>query len=747
MRESYRESCYAPAPPMRRELFVLVAVAAVAFGVRVYPAWDAVFGGPAVNFLETDAWYHVRLTENQVRNYPWRVTVDPYAAVGGQFVAIAPLYDTITSTAVVLWRGRNADTRDVERAAAFVPPVLGTLSIIVMWLLARRLFDWRAGLIAAALLAVLPGHFMDRTMLGFVDHHALEALLALATLLAIVWSLRPRSTALPTSSRDVAAAGSFGLTVGLYLLGWSSGAFLVGIIGVWLLLLIPVCRSDETLTRSARIVGGGALLGLAIVVLFQDSRMHRYGSQIVALLGLTGISVVILMLASRGDRGTRRPIIATGLVAVVVSTVLLWARTPELFQQLVTDLGRLTPNPARMGVLEARPLFLYPGEWNWLQPWQFFRTGFYVGAIAILFFAARVWRSRDAGDLLVWIYAIATFAATIGQNRFGYYLVTACALLGGWLATRLLDWGAAANTAFAREAATAIVAGAMFAPNLAPSILLMPRSGSLAGYWLDSMTWLRANTPPPFRQSTGLGDEYYFARYPRDVVQQPDYAIMNWWDQGYWLIQRARRVPVSNPTQERAGIAARFYAETDEVRAVEMARQQRARFVLSDWELPFRLTPERTVMGRFQSVLDWAGATHAAYYEVYYRRENDAWSPLWVFHAPYYQSMAYRLAVIGGVGAVPANATTVITVADRTDSGGRSFREVLTLDTYATFEAALQAAASRPPEAMIVGLDPWQPAFPLTGLQSFVEVHAARTADQKATEAPWVRVFEVVGGS
>jgi hypothetical protein len=109
--------------------------------------------------------------------------------------------------------------------------------------------------------------------------------------------------------------------------------------------------------------------------------------------------------------------------------------------------------------------------------------------------------------------------------------------------------------------------------------------------------------------------------------------------------------------------------------------------------------------------------------------------------------MAYRLAVIGGVGAVPANATTVITVADRTDSGGGSFREVLTLDTYATFEAALQAAASQSPQAMIVGLDPWQPAFPLAGLQSFVQVHAARTADQKATEAPWVRVFEVVGGS
>ena len=51
---------------MRRELVVVAALAAAAFAIRVYPAWNAVFGQPAVNFLETDAWYHVRLVENQV---------------------------------------------------------------------------------------------------------------------------------------------------------------------------------------------------------------------------------------------------------------------------------------------------------------------------------------------------------------------------------------------------------------------------------------------------------------------------------------------------------------------------------------------------------------------------------------------------------------------------------------------------------------------------------------------------------
>src|SRR5690606_24742265 len=121
--------------------------------------------------------------------------------------------------------GRDASTGEVERVAAWLPPIFGTLTVVVLWLLARRLFDRRAALVAAALLTVLPGHFLDRTMLGFVDHHALEALLAVCVLFAIVRALETAS---------IAAATLTGLALGAYLLTWGSGVFLVAIIGAWL---------------------------------------------------------------------------------------------------------------------------------------------------------------------------------------------------------------------------------------------------------------------------------------------------------------------------------------------------------------------------------------------------------------------------------------------------------------------------------------------------------------------------------
>lgn len=722
---------------MGRDLAALAAIVVVAFGVRVLPAWETVFGGESVNFLETDAWYHVRLVESQVRNFPWRVTLDPYAAVGGQYVAIAPLFDTITAAIVVAWHGRGAETPAIERVAAFVPPVLGALAVIVTWALARRLFGRAAGLLAAALLAVLPGHFMDRTMLGFVDHHALEACLGLATVLAVV-----RGVAMPAS----AGAGVVGLALGLYLLAWSSGAFLVAILGLWLALAILVTPADVSRVHLARLMGGGALVALVLVLAVQDPRLHRYGSQVVGLAALSGLALIGWSVGDRVGRQGKRSLIAAGiLVTGVLSVALLWTLWPAVLDQIVIDIGRLTPNPARRGVLEARPLFLYPGEWNWWQPWQFFGTGFYVGLVALLLFPTRLWRKRQAGDLLAWMYGAATFVATVGQNRFGYYLVTAAALFGGWLGARVLDWGWRRPDAPARFATALVLVGGAFAPNLAPAALLATRTGNLAAYWQDVMHWLETETPPPFLASASAGDDYYVARYPRANLPAPDYSVMNWWDQGYWLIQRARRVPVSNPTQERAPVAGRFYAETDERRAVAIARAERAGYVLADWELPFRLTPAGTVAGRFQSVLDWAGATHGAYYEVYYRREGEgnALVPLWVFHAPYYRSMAFRLTAIGGQAATPANATTVLTVADRTDENGRSFREVLSSETLPSYEAALQAAASTRAPGVIVGLDPWRPAFPVEKLIAFVQVHEARTPDQQATEGPWVRVYRL----
>jgi oligosaccharyl transferase (archaeosortase A-associated) len=742
---------------MRREVLAAVLIAVAAFAIRLYPAWDGVFGGPTTNFLETDAWYHLRLIENQVRNFPWRMSTDPFAAADGQFVPIAPLYDTLTATAIVALYGRDADTAAIERVAAFVPPVLGTLAIVTAWALARRIFGARAGLLAAALLAVLPGHFMDRTMLGFVDHHALEALLALVTLLTIV----DGSSETPIASSGTAArpgrallrGASAGVALGAYLLGWGSGAFLVAIIAAWLVLLVPLAGASSLIVAAARTAGIAAAVALLLVWLFQNPGLYRYGSQVVSLLGLIAVAVILGVIAARrptANTATRLAMVAGLGVALAIGVAAAWWTSPGLVSQLVIDIGRFAPDPSRTGVLEARPLFTYPGEVNWKQPWQFFRTGFYIGVAALIPLAVRIVTGRRSADLLLWIFTAATIGATIGQNRFGYYMVPACALVGGWLADRLLTLGdavrpdASAPRRWLRQAAATAVVAVMIAPSLAPGLLFLPRTGMFLPYWQDALTWLRDHSPPPFSAAGPRPDDYFYARYDRAPLLAADYTVMNWWDQGYYLIQRAHRVPVSNPTQERAPNAAAFYTATDEARAATLLARERSRFVLADWELPFRMASDGSIAGRFQTLADWAGVPHAEYYEIAYRRSPSGWTPVWLFYEPYYRSMAYRLGVLGGAAAVPSNTTTVVTLVEHTDARGFRFREITSERPMPTFDAALEAVTSdRTPNTVLAGLDPWRTAFPVPAISTLTEVHQVRTPEQQPSETPWVRIFQV----
>jgi oligosaccharyl transferase (archaeosortase A-associated) len=716
------------------DLVWLAAILLVAAGLRVWAPWDDVLGAGRVNFLETDAWYHVRLVENQVRNFPHRVTLDPYASPGGQYVAVAPLLDTLIATAVVVTQGRDASVGYIERVAALVPAVVGVLAVAAVWALATIAFDRRAALIAGLLAAILPGHFLDRTLVGFVDHHALEVLLSVATMAAIAYAERGKT------SYAVAA----GALLGLYLLAWASGSYFVAILAIWVVLVALVCIPERAVA-TAKNAAIAAAVALLIVGMFQDPSLFRYNTQVASLAGFLVASLAVMLLAHRFA-------VAIGVLAIMAAVLALgaWILAPSLVQQVTVDLNRFRPDPTRMAVLEARPLFLYSGNWDWWQPWLFFRSGFYAGAVAVIALAATVRRSRRADHLLIVCFTIAQYAATVGQNRFGYYLVPATAVVCGWLATRILDWGAVPHAGnpnpttrtllpFQRELAVIAVAGAIVAPNIVPAALTTTRVGGMAEYWFNAMRWLRANTPEPFPSA-----DYYLARY--DGSGPPaEYSVMNWWDQGYWIVQTAHRVPVANPTQGGAPVAARFFTETDEAAALALLIEQRARFVLVDWELPFREGSSGSLAGRFQNLADWAGTPTSRYYTLCFSRATDVdpWQVTWIFHEPYYQSMVYRLMVLGGAATTPANNTYVVETRERVDTNGRRFCEVVGRSQHATADEARRAAEQRGAGFRAAGLTPWQPAFPTTAITGLREVASFRDTGQKDNETPMIRVFEV----
>jgi oligosaccharyl transferase (archaeosortase A-associated) len=709
------------------DVVMLAVILLVAAGLRVWAPWDDVFGSTRVNFLETDSWYHVRLAESQVRNFPHRITVDPYAAPDGQYVAVAPLLDTVIATAAFVTQGRDAPEQYIERVAAFVPAIAGVLAVLAVWALATVAFDRRAGFIAGLLAAILPGHFLDRTLIGFVDHHAFEVLLSFATLTAIAYG-------------SVAAAG---LGLGLYLLSWASGSYFVFILAVWVVL--TAILAPERRASAGRFMAITAGIALAIVLVFQDPGLFRYNTQIAALAGLLLASLAVMRFA--GHLVKAIGIITIAGIAVVM---LVWMVLPGLFSQVVTDLNRFLPDPTRMAVLEARPLFLYTGNWTWSQPWIFFRSGFYVGLVAVAWLAAATWRSRRIDHLLILCFTIANYLATLGQNRFGYYLVPSTAVVIGWLAVRLLDWGGVPHAdnptprptrawPFQREIAVIAVAGIVIAPNIVPAAITTTRVGGMPAYWFQAMAWLRTNTPEPFTTPS-----YYYSRY-ESTNPPAAFSVMNWWDQGYWIMQTARRVPISNPTQNGADQAAGFLTATDESDALGKLAAARAKYVIVDWELPFREGPGGSLAGRFENLAGWAGIPTSRFYSLCFSRQSDGepWRPVWIYREAYYRTMAYRLMVLGGAEARPSNNSYVAQINERTDTTGRHFCEVVNRWQYAQPEEAKQSAAQRGAGFEAVGLTPWQPAFAVPAIAGLTVASEFRDPDQKANETPMVRIFEV----
>jgi asparagine N-glycosylation enzyme membrane subunit Stt3 len=99
---------------LRRD-WPLAALAVLGFLMRTAFLVDKVFVDGAVNYQDSDAWYHMRLIENLTRNFPHRSPIDPYLAADAPVVSVPLLFDLVVSG--VAWViGLGAPSRSSARS-------------------------------------------------------------------------------------------------------------------------------------------------------------------------------------------------------------------------------------------------------------------------------------------------------------------------------------------------------------------------------------------------------------------------------------------------------------------------------------------------------------------------------------------------------------------------------------------------------------------------------------------------------
>lgn len=714
----------------------IAAIAAVAVVLRVWQPFGRIFRDGYVNF-QGDAVYHMRVVDNLIANYPHRLTVDPYALSGGQYVGVAPLFDYLVATLALIAGLGNPSSSTVERVAAFVPVLLAVVCVLLIWQIATRIGDRRLGLGAAAVLAVIPGHFFDRTVLGATDHHALETALALTTLLWSVIALTPEPSAVRPRIK-AAAPWVAGVSLGAYFLTWTSASFLLAIFGLW---LAVQWLTDLLSGRDATPASGFAVRlagpALVMVLAFQNPDMGRYMLQVGGLAAFLAAAALAhaASLAVSGQRMRGASAVIALIVIVVSGVAAVWLARPAAVGAVLEELGRLTTG-TRQSVREAQPLLSLGGRFSWWHPWGVFGAAFYIGIVGLLWFTPRLVARRQPAELLVCVWTVVTLLATLGQNRFGYYLSPMLALFTAWVTAQLIDrLGSGKRVVFRQQAFAACVAFAVLYQPYQIQTLMTKRDEGMSMPWFRALTWLRQATPEPF------GRDMYTARYT-DAAMMPAYNVMTWWDYGYWVMRVARRVPMSNPTQAIAEEAATFYLATSELVANTWLLHRQSKYVLVDQELVLLPTndPAR-VLGKLRSMPALVGRRAEEFAEPMYERlANGALRPRWVYYPDYYQTMAVHLYFYGPAAFTPSQSTWVVTYLTRRADNGDLYKEIAKSSKFATYdEAAAYLRSLGPGQHVIVGYDPGRSPVPLPALSNLRLIH-----DEPALVGtlPAIRIFE-----
>ena len=179
-----------------RHFLLLLILGAIMLYLRIAPNYAKIFTnwpgeyGNFVNFSADDAVYHMRFVHNTLQHFPARVFFDPFTHFPfGSYIAFGPLF-TLIIAGVALIAGLGHPTPElINHVAAYIPPVMGALCLIPLYFIARKLFGKTTAILAAFVLTFLPGEFLNRSALGFVDHHIAEVLFATTTCAFLIYAL------------------------------------------------------------------------------------------------------------------------------------------------------------------------------------------------------------------------------------------------------------------------------------------------------------------------------------------------------------------------------------------------------------------------------------------------------------------------------------------------------------------------------------------------------------------------------
>ncbi len=705
---------------------ILVALCfGVALFIRVYFPYEQVFGGEGIKFTGVDVYYHMRLIDNLVHNFPHLIRFDPFFIypVAGP-LSTPPFFHWLLGG--IIWTvGLGSPGQHLtDVIGVYFPAILGALTVVPVYFIGRELVGRWAGVISAGLLAVLPGEFLGRSILGFTDYHVAEVLVTTTLMMFLIFAVktsRERQLALnhlkqqewAVITRPLVYSLLAGVCLGIYFYTWQGALLFTFIITFYFIIQFIINHLRQESTDYLFIVGTILSFIPLIVFLPYSSSVFLMTSMLIALLMPLVLQTISRLITRWKLKPAYYPLSLTGLGLAGLG--IFYLINPSLLQTMIRNFKIFVPvTGAEVATMEMQPLLFPFGDFTLRLAWGNFTTGFFISLAALLYLLVyRLIIKRNIGEknvLLVWSLVI--LMATFGQRRFAYYFAVNVALLTGYLSWQFLklagfregtsepeetsessrqgEAGARKNrkkgprltTRRVNMALAVIIVFFLAAfPNIMPAVAAASQARfTPSDAWVESLTWLKENTPEPF------GDPgFYYQHYEKppegESYSYPEsaYGVMAWWDYGYWITRIGKRIPDAcpGPYQGRADVA-RFFLSQDESSAREIREELNSPYIIIDHE---------TATSKFWALTLWAEEEQTKFFDIYYVSQGERLLPVKLYHPEYYRSLSTRLYSFDGEAATPGK-TFVISYQEKIAREGVFYKEITGAEEFSTYDEA-----------------------------------------------------------
>ncbi len=769
-------------------VFLLIVIVVVALWLRVVLPYNQVFVKDWVKMTGVDAYYYMRLVDNLAAHFPQLTQFDPYFRYpGGWATGASPDFFAYFMGGIIwIVSLGKADQHMVDMIAVYIPPLLAVLTILAAFIIGRVLGSKWLGLLAAGLLAVIPGEFLNRSLLGYTDHHIAEVLFSSGLMMFAFLAVKEGEG---KRLGEMAAAGwkgigkpvLYGILAGvflwLYMLTWA-GALLFTLI--LFIFIVAQAVLDQLQGRPLDYLGilGACLFGTSLLLY-----LPWMGDLLsVASLAIGLLVSLLLPVISRVFNGRKMgqwtfpsAILGMGIVAVAALAII----SPALLQSMLGGLSNIFVWHLETTVMEEQPLLIHQGNFTFAVATGNYLLSFFLSLICLVVLFYQVIKKGQPDRTLLLVWSVVILLSAFSMRRFAYYFAVNVALLTGYLCwiplSLLLQKKATAAAVTVSRKVTARskrrAAQQQARPNvsrntglvailLAAIVLLVyyPNIGPLpdgqkpaidlatrplfapSDAWCETADWLRANTPEPF----GDPEAYYGLYKPvseKGGFEYPSsaYGILSWWDYGYWITRIGRRMPVTNPGTGPSGTAS-FFTAQDGMAAAPMLSKLGARYVIVDNEIA-------SYDSKFHALASLSGSSYSEFYDVFLQKQDNKYASTILFFPEYYRSMVIRLYNFDGKAVIPA-AVNVIACRDITTQDGRSYKEIIETKTFSSYDEAQGfVLANKNKDYILVGQDPYKSPVPLEELRGYKLVYAS---NQKVTTGSQpqsnIKIFEYQGG-